>query len=96
MDDHSTSPPVGVEHGDCVGWRRIHIESDRPEGVSAVHENIAQAHRRGEYWGTEAPLGRRAESISQLRDRHVTQALCRLAYCSVRSQSTSKEVTRHR
>jgi hypothetical protein len=96
MDDHSTSPPVGLQHGRRVGWGRIHIEPDRPQGVSTVYEDITQAHRRGETRGTESPLRRHAESIGQLRDGHVTETLGGLAHRSVRSQSTSKDVTRHR
>ena len=83
MDDHPTSLPEGVQHGDRVGWRRIHFEAERPKGIRAVHEDISQTHRLGESRRTEASFARIAESISQLRDRHITEALRRLAYGSV-------------
>ena len=86
MDDHSTSPPESVQHRDRVGWRRIHIEAERPEGIRAVHEDISQTHGLWESGRTEAPLVRIAESISQLRNRHVTEAPRRLAHGSVRFQ----------
>ena len=96
MDDHSTSLPESVQHRDRVGWRRIHIEAERPEGICAVHEDISQTHRLGESRRTEASLARTAESISQLRHRHVTEALCRVAHGSVRFQPSSKDVAHHR
>jgi hypothetical protein len=96
MDDHSTSPPEGVQHRDRVGWRRIYIEADRPEGIRAVHEDISQTHRLGESRRTEASLARIAESISQLWDRHITEALRRLAHGSVWFQPSSKDVAHHR
>jgi hypothetical protein len=40
MDDHSTSRPIGVEDRNRIGGRRIHIEPERSEGVSTVHEDI--------------------------------------------------------
>ncbi len=40
MHDHSTSPPIGVKDRGRIGWRRIYIETDRPEGVSTVHKDI--------------------------------------------------------
>ena len=56
MDDNSTSLPEGVQHRDRVGWRRIHIEAERPEeGISAVHEDISQTHRLGESGKAEPP-----------------------------------------
>ncbi len=96
MDDHSTSLPEGVQHRDRVGWRRIHIETERPEGIRAVHEDISQTHRLGESRRTEASLARIAESISQLRDRHVTEALRRRAHGSVWFQPSPKDVAHHR
>ena len=85
MDEHSTSPPIGVQDKGRDGWRRIHIEAERPEGVSTVHEDITQAHRLGESGETESPLGRRAETISQLSDGHVTELFGRIAHRSIRS-----------
>ncbi len=85
MDEHSTSPAIGVQDRCRVGWRRIHIEAEWPEGVSAVHEDITQSHRLGESGETESALGRRAETISQLRDGNVTELLGRVAHRSIRS-----------
>jgi hypothetical protein len=96
MDDHSTPLPEGVQHRDRIGWRRIHIEAERAEGIRAVHEDISQTHRLGEPRRTEASLARIAESISQLRDRHGTEALRSLAHSSVWFQPSSKDVAHHR
>ncbi len=85
MDQHSTSPPIGVQDKGRDGRRRIHIESERPERVSTVHEHITQAHRLGESGETESPLGRRAETISQLSDGHVTELFGGIAHRSIRS-----------
>ncbi len=83
MDDHSTSLPEGVEHRDRVGWRRIHIEAERPEGIRGVHKDISQTHRLGESRRTAASRARIAKSFSELGDRHVTEALRRLAHGSI-------------
>ena len=91
MDEHSTSPPKGLQNRGRVGWRRIDIEAEGPEGVSAVHQDITQAHRLGESGEAESSLGRRAETISQLRDGHVTELFGRVAHRSIRSKSASKE-----
>ena len=92
----SPSLPEGVQHRDRVGWRRIHIEAERTEGISAVHDDISQTHRLGESGRTEASLARIAESISQLRDRRVSEALRRLAHGSVWFQPSSQDVAHHR
>ena len=100
-----SSDPPGVRHG-----RPFDLSASRRRRSRGLRRLAAHPHRvrsagrrqrpspspRGILGDGSPPPRRRAESISQLRDRHVTQALCRLAYCSVRSQSTSKEVTRHR
>jgi hypothetical protein len=93
MDDRSASTPEGVQQRGGMGRWRIHIHAEWPEGVRAVHEDVTQADRLGESQETEAALG--AQSISQLGDRHVAQALRSLAHCVVGSQPTSKEVARH-
>ena len=95
MDDHSTSLPEGVQHRDRVGWWRIHIEAERPEGICAVHEDISHTLRLGEPRRTEASGARMAESISELRDWHVTEAFRRLAHGSVLFQPSSKDVAHH-
>ncbi len=85
MDQHSTSPPIGVKDWGRDGRRRIHIETERPEGVSTVHEDVTQAHRLGESGETESPLGRRAETISQLSDGHLTELFGGVTHRSIRS-----------
>lgn len=91
MDEHSTSPPIGVQDKGHSGWRRIDIEAERPEGVSTVYEDITQPHRLGKSGETESPLGGHAKTISQLRHGHLTELFGRVAHRSVRSQSASKE-----
>jgi hypothetical protein len=54
MDDQSSSLPEDVQHRDRIGWRRIHIEAERPEGICAVHEDISQTHLFGESGRTES------------------------------------------
>jgi hypothetical protein len=83
MDEHSTSHPKGVQDWGRVGWRRIDIEAEGPEGISAVHEDIAQSHRLGESGEAESFLGRRAETIGQLRDGHAAELFGRLAHRSI-------------
>ena len=95
--------PAEVRHGrpfdlaarrrpaqDRVGWWRIHIEAQRPEGICAVHEDISHTLRLGEPRRTEASGARMAESISELRDWHVTEAFRRLAHGSVLFQPSSE------
>ena len=96
MDEHSTSPPIGVQDKGHGGWRRIDVEAERPEGVSTVHEDITQPHRLGKSGETESPLGRHAKTISQLRHRHLTELFGRVAHRSIRSQSAPKEDARER
>ena len=91
MYEHSTSPPKGVEYRGRVGWRRIDIVAERPEGVSAVHEDITQAHRLGESGEAESSVGRRVETISQLRDGHVAELFGCVAHRSIWSQPASKK-----
>ena len=91
MDEHSTSPPIGVQDEGHGGWRRIDIEAERPEGISTVHKDITQPHRLGKSGETESPLGRRSKTISQLRHGHVTELFGRVAHRSIRSQSAPKE-----
>jgi hypothetical protein len=91
MDEHSTSPPKGVQYRGGVGWRHIDIETEGPEGVSAVHENITQAHRLGESREAESSVGRRAETISQLRDRHVSKLFGCVIHRSIWSKPASNK-----
>jgi hypothetical protein len=96
MDEHSTSPPIGVQDKGHGGWLRINIEAERPEGVSTVHEDITQPHRLGKSGETQSPLGRHAKTISQLHHGHVTELFGRVAHRSIRSQSAPKEDARER
>ncbi len=83
MDKQSTPPPIGVQDRSRDGWRRIHVQAEGTEGVSAVDEDITQAHRLGESGETESPLGCSAETISQLLDGHVTELFGRVAHRSI-------------
>jgi hypothetical protein len=94
MDDDSARSPEGVQCRGRVIWWRIHVQAERPKRVGTVHQDITQADRLRGARKMDAALGGGAESIRQLGDRHVTQALRRLAHCSVGSKSTSKEVSR--
>jgi hypothetical protein len=83
MYEHSTSSPKGIQYRGRVGWWRIDIETDRPEGVSAVHKDITQAHRLGESGEAESSVGRCAKTISQLRDGHVSELFGCVAHRSI-------------
>ncbi len=91
MDEYSTSPPIGVQDKGHDSWRRIDLKAERPEGVRTVHEDITQPHRLGKSGETESPLGRHAETISQLRHGHVTELFGRVAHRSIRSQPASQD-----
>jgi hypothetical protein len=57
--------------------------TERPEGVSAVHEDITQAHRLGEAGEAESSVGRLPETIGQLGHGHVTELFGCVAHRSI-------------
>ena len=80
MDDDSGLPPVGIQHGGRNLWRRTDIQSERPERVSTVHEDVSHAEGFGGIAGAQALVSRLAESIGKLLNGYVTELFGRLAH----------------
>jgi hypothetical protein len=96
MDHESGLPPVGVQYGGRNRWRRIYIQAEWPERVGTVHEDVSQAEGLRGATRLKGLVSRLAESIGQLRDWHVAEALGGFAHGVVGAKSPTKEVTRQR
>lgn len=68
MEDHPADLPVRGQDRGRVDGRCIHIQAQRPQSVSTMHEDLTQSHRRRGSEDVEAPLCCRSESISQFCD----------------------------
>jgi hypothetical protein len=72
MKGKAADPPVGVEHGEGIGRRRINIEAKRAQSVRAVHKYLTESDRRWTPEDMETTLGRRSKPRRQLGDGKVT------------------------
>ncbi len=89
MDDHPRSVPISIQNGRRNGGAYVDILAKWPECVCTVHDNVTQAERLRGAAGTKAFVSRITEPISQSRDRHAAELLCRFIHRVVGSESTS-------
>jgi hypothetical protein len=91
-----SDPPVGVEGGGSVGLWCFNIEVKGAQSIRAVNKDLSKGGRRWASDDMEATVGYLSKPGSQLRDGMITQAFGSTTQCSVRSETTSDDVSAQR
>lgn len=95
MKCHATEPTVDIEHRRHILWGCVGVTTERPEGIAAVNQHIAERHRRRETQNVEAPVCCGPQAAREGGHRLSSELSGHLADCPVRQGAVAQNISQH-